>query len=217
MPHPRKAPRSPVRSRPRARPPAGGRSSSAMSKACGRPRRRGFATRPNGRATRRPGAATTPRSPAPMRGAPPMTGGWPSARRNARSAKSAAPPGAKLRLRRRRHRRRRSSASKGSAATGGAGARSAACSAESPGAWRDAAPAGVAAIALGAPVGALIGDAIARLLDCDEQRQAAAATEEAVRGGVGTTTTWVERDPARRDRHVDGHRARRRRPTAMNA
>lgn len=49
----------------------------------------------------------------------------------------------------------------------------------------------VAAIALGAPVGALIGDAIARLLDCDEQRQAAAATEEAVRGGVGTTTTWV--------------------------
>ncbi|HKR23713.1 MAG TPA: hypothetical protein VJS15_00505, partial [Allosphingosinicella sp.] len=48
----------------------------------------------------------------------------------------------------------------------------------------------VAAIALGAPVGALIGDTIARLLDCDEQRQAAAATEEAVRGDVGTTSAW---------------------------
>jgi len=48
----------------------------------------------------------------------------------------------------------------------------------------------VAAVALGAPVGALIGDTIARLLDCDEQRQAAAATEEAIRGEVGTTTTW---------------------------
>jgi surface antigen len=40
------------------------------------------------------------------------------------------------------------------------------------------------------PVGSLLGDAIMNLLDCDEQRKAANATEEAVRGGVGTTSTW---------------------------
>jgi surface antigen len=41
------------------------------------------------------------------------------------------------------------------------------------------------------PVGQLLGEAISSLLDCDEQRQAANATEEAVRqGGVGTTATW---------------------------
>jgi len=40
------------------------------------------------------------------------------------------------------------------------------------------------------PVGSLLGEAIASLLDCREQRQAAAATEEAVRGDVGTTATW---------------------------
>jgi surface antigen len=40
------------------------------------------------------------------------------------------------------------------------------------------------------PVGSLLGDAIMNLLDCQEQQKAAAATEEAVRGGVGTTTTW---------------------------
>jgi surface antigen len=41
------------------------------------------------------------------------------------------------------------------------------------------------------PVGALLGEAIASLLDCDEQQKAANATEEAVRGGVGTTSTWT--------------------------
>jgi surface antigen len=40
------------------------------------------------------------------------------------------------------------------------------------------------------PVGSLLGDAIMNLLDCDEQQKAATATEDAVRGGVGTTTTW---------------------------
>jgi len=40
------------------------------------------------------------------------------------------------------------------------------------------------------PVGQLLGEAIASLLDCREQRQAATATEDAVRGGVGTTATW---------------------------
>jgi surface antigen len=41
------------------------------------------------------------------------------------------------------------------------------------------------------PAGALLGDAIAGLLDCDEREKAAAATEEAVRGGIGTTTAWA--------------------------
>jgi hypothetical protein len=49
----------------------------------------------------------------------------------------------------------------------------------------------LAAIATLAPVGALIGDTIARHLNCREQLQAAHATEEAVRGGVGTTSTWT--------------------------
>jgi surface antigen len=44
------------------------------------------------------------------------------------------------------------------------------------------------------PVGSLLGEAIAGLLDCREQRQAAAATEQAVsnaeRGGAGTTASW---------------------------
>jgi surface antigen len=40
------------------------------------------------------------------------------------------------------------------------------------------------------PVGSLLSDAIMALLDCKEQKQAAAATDEAVRGGVGSTATW---------------------------
>ncbi len=40
------------------------------------------------------------------------------------------------------------------------------------------------------PVASLLSDAIIELLDCKEQKQAAAATDEAVRGGVGTTSTW---------------------------
>jgi hypothetical protein len=40
------------------------------------------------------------------------------------------------------------------------------------------------------PVGSLLSDAILALLDCKEQKQAAAATDEAVRGGVGSTATW---------------------------
>ncbi|MGZ8313262.1 MAG: hypothetical protein ACXWUR_14475, partial [Allosphingosinicella sp.] len=41
------------------------------------------------------------------------------------------------------------------------------------------------------PAGALLGDLIAGLLDCEEQERAAAATERAVAGGVGTTESWV--------------------------
>lgn len=48
---------------------------------------------------------------------------------------------------------------------------------------------GVASAAL--PVASMLGDALMNLLDCQEQHKAAAATEEAVRGGdVGTTVNW---------------------------
>ncbi len=40
------------------------------------------------------------------------------------------------------------------------------------------------------PVGSLLSDAIASLLDCKEQQQAAAATNEAIRGGVGSEASW---------------------------
>jgi surface antigen len=49
----------------------------------------------------------------------------------------------------------------------------------------------LATVALAAPVGALIGDTIARHLDCHEQRQAAAATEQVVERGVGASQTWT--------------------------
>jgi surface antigen len=54
---------------------------------------------------------------------------------------------------------------------------------------------GVAGIATGyLPVGELLGEAIAAMLDCDEQQKAAGATQEVVngaeRGGVGTTANW---------------------------
>jgi surface antigen len=51
------------------------------------------------------------------------------------------------------------------------------------------------------PVGSLLGDAIMNLLDCDEQRKAANATEEAVRGGVGSTSNWQSET---RPGHVTG-------------
>jgi surface antigen len=40
-------------------------------------------------------------------------------------------------------------------------------------------------------IGRSLSDAIASRLDCDEQEQAAAATEAALQGGVGTTVTWT--------------------------
>jgi surface antigen len=50
--------------------------------------------------------------------------------------------------------------------------------------------AGGTLIAAGLPVASLLTDAIIRKLDCKEQVQAATATDNAVRGGVGTTETW---------------------------
>ena len=49
---------------------------------------------------------------------------------------------------------------------------------------------GSAASLLAVPVGSLLTDAILRKLDCKEQVKAATATDTAVRGGVGTTSTW---------------------------
>jgi surface antigen len=40
------------------------------------------------------------------------------------------------------------------------------------------------------PVAEMLGEAIANLLDRCEQQKAAAATDEALRGGVGTTVAW---------------------------
>ncbi len=53
----------------------------------------------------------------------------------------------------------------------------------------------IAGAALSLPVGALLGEAFAALLDCREQEQAAVATQtvtdEAVRTGVGATSNWT--------------------------
>jgi predicted lipid-binding transport protein (Tim44 family) len=49
-------------------------------------------------------------------------------------------------------------------------------------------PTGIGMLAL--PVGSLLTDAILKKLDCKEQVKAATATDTAVRGGVGTTSTW---------------------------
>ncbi len=47
-----------------------------------------------------------------------------------------------------------------------------------------------ALIAAGLPVASLLTEALINKLDCKEQVQAATATDNAVRGGVGTTSTW---------------------------
>ena len=50
-------------------------------------------------------------------------------------------------------------------------------------------PTGIAGISL--PVSSLITDVIASKLNCKEQVQAATATNEATRGGVGTSSAWT--------------------------
>ena len=39
--------------------------------------------------------------------------------------------------------------------------------------------------------GSMLSDAIINLLDCKEQQQAAQATDQAIRGGVGTEVSWT--------------------------
>ena len=46
----------------------------------------------------------------------------------------------------------------------------------------------VAMVAL--PAASLLSDAIMKMLDCKEQQQAAKATDDALRGGVGTEVAW---------------------------
>ena len=44
---------------------------------------------------------------------------------------------------------------------------------------------------LAMPAASYFGDEILKLLDCKEQQQAAKATDEAIRGGVGTEVNWT--------------------------
>ncbi len=53
---------------------------------------------------------------------------------------------------------------------------------------RIGAPSSIAGVSL--PVANLLSDAIINLLDCKEQQQAAKATDQAIRGGVGTEVQW---------------------------
>lgn len=54
---------------------------------------------------------------------------------------------------------------------------------------RIGAPTSVVGVSL--PVGSMLSDAIMNLLDCKEQQQAAQATDQAIRGGVGTEVAWT--------------------------
>ncbi|MDB5692936.1 MAG: hypothetical protein JWO81_1999 [Alphaproteobacteria bacterium] len=54
---------------------------------------------------------------------------------------------------------------------------------------RSGVPSSVAGVYI--PVSSLISNGISRLLTCKEQVQAATATQNAVRGGVGTSASWT--------------------------
>jgi hypothetical protein len=45
-------------------------------------------------------------------------------------------------------------------------------------------------VAASLPAASYLGDELLKMLDCKEQQQAAKATDEAVRGGVGTEVNW---------------------------
>ena len=45
-------------------------------------------------------------------------------------------------------------------------------------------------VSLAMPVGSYLTDELLKLLDCKEQQQAAKATDDAIRGGVGTEVAW---------------------------
>ena len=44
---------------------------------------------------------------------------------------------------------------------------------------------------LAMPAASYLGDELLKLLDCKEQQQAATATDEAIKGGVGTEVKWT--------------------------
>src|SRR6476661_6079467 len=54
---------------------------------------------------------------------------------------------------------------------------------------RSGIPSGIAGVYV--PVQSLVSEGITRLLNCKEQKQAATATQTAVRGGVGTSSSWT--------------------------
>ncbi len=56
------------------------------------------------------------------------------------------------------------------------------------------------------PVGSILADELIKLLDCKEQKQAANATNEAIRGGVGTEVRWQSETRAERFRRFQGDR-----------
>ena len=43
---------------------------------------------------------------------------------------------------------------------------------------------------LALPAASYLGDELLKMLDCKEQQQAAKATDQAIRGGVGTEVNW---------------------------
>jgi hypothetical protein len=45
-------------------------------------------------------------------------------------------------------------------------------------------------VSLALPAASYLGDELLKMLDCKEQQQAAKATDEAIRGGVGTEVAW---------------------------
>jgi|SRR3954447_10897395 hypothetical protein len=51
-------------------------------------------------------------------------------------------------------------------------------------------PGGGIIAAVAVPAAAILSDKLLTMLDCKEQQQAAKATDQAVRGGVGTEVTW---------------------------
>lgn len=53
---------------------------------------------------------------------------------------------------------------------------------------RVGAPVEVMSLAL--PAASYLGDELLKMLDCKEQQQAAKATDQAIRGGVGTEVAW---------------------------
>jgi hypothetical protein len=54
---------------------------------------------------------------------------------------------------------------------------------------RSGIPSGVGGVYI--PVQSLVSEGITRLLNCKEQKQAATATQTAVRGGVGASSSWT--------------------------
>jgi hypothetical protein len=51
-------------------------------------------------------------------------------------------------------------------------------------------------ISLALPAASYLGDELLKMLDCKEQQQAAKATDQAIRGGVGTEVAWTSESRA---------------------